>query len=266
MPKYGICQWCVPGENRARKIAFSAELGLEGMELELGSYEDGFDLASEETMAACLQASADHGISLPSLAANALCRHGMSRPESEPAVQEVLHAAVHCAQKLSIPLIQLPSFINGAIANQYDLTQTAKCLRYACDRASEYGIVIGTENALSGEDNLKLLEIVDRQNLSIYFDTRNPKFFANLDGPSVLRSVLPHVCEVHVKDGIDGNECRFLGEGNSGFAESMSTLDEGEYGGWIILENDYQALAKKSKIVVGEAIRQDLDKARILLP
>lgn len=262
MPQFGICQWCMPGRTRVAKIEACAQCGLDGIELDLGPFENGLDLSSGKEMAECCQAAFDHGFQLPSISVNALCTHGMSRPESGPVVREILERAIRCANKMSIRLIQLPSFGNGAIRTNEELVQTAACLTFACDYAADFGITIGTENALSADRNSCLLQQVNRSNLKIYFDTGNPKLFSDLDPAGILRDLISHVCEIHVKDGLDSRNCRFLGEGSTGFAESMETLKSTEYKGWIHLENNYSLLAKSLGISVQHAITKDLEVLR----
>ena len=116
-------------------------------------------------------------------------------------------------------------------------------LRYACDEAQKYGIVITTENLLSSADNLRLVRSVDRKNLSCLFDSRNHKSWMGWNPPDMLRDLIANDLlypEIHVKDGF-GSEISscYLGQGDTGFSETIQILKNNSYSGWLHLENFY---------------------------
>ena len=240
---FGICSWCFPADQETA-CGLAAEIGLDGMEIDIGAIEDGLPLADPDRQRSLLGAAENAGISLPTIGANTLCEHGMSDPSKAKIVQEILSALVKTAAQMEIGLIQLPSFVNGFIRNDDDLEQTAESLRFACRQAAEHGITVGTENALSVKDAQRLLDLVDAANLKIYFDTSNPYWMAGLDTVSMIDTQAPHICEHHVKDQLhigDGTKGKFvpLGEGESSFFDAAKEIVRSGYRGWIHLENSY---------------------------
>jgi sugar phosphate isomerase/epimerase len=239
--KIGICEWAFPlAGPYSCKIA--AALGLEGIELDLGSYEQGFPLANQVAQQAYREAGAQWGISFPSIAINALCAYGMTNPEnSEPRkiALAAIHKGIDAAEALQIPIVQLPSFKDGEIKNETDFQLTAQCLKNACQYAKAKGIVIGTENVLAAEDNLRMLDEVGQANLKIFFDTQNPYLWHKYDVAAMIRKIGLSICEVHVKDGNGIMSGALLGKGESGFEQSLAALREINYSGWLHLENYY---------------------------
>ena len=78
------------------------------------------------------------------------------------------------ALALDIPILQLPSFVKGFITDEAGFQSTVECLRFACEHAQGTDLIVGSENALSTEDQFRLLEGVGYDNFRLYFDTRNP--------------------------------------------------------------------------------------------
>ena len=138
-------------------------------------------------------------------------------------------------------------------------------MRHACHSAEGTDILIGSENVLSLEDQLRLVEEVGHPKLRLYFDTRNPFHIKGYDVAPMLERVYPHVCEVHLKDGVDGGNSTLLGKGNSGFLRSMEVLIQHRYAGWVILENDYRQIAADNGISPEAGIKSDIEFVQSLM-
>lgn len=239
---YGVCIWNLP-KTGPEACFQAAEFGLEGVELDMGSLEDGLPLTDTNLRQAYLAAADETGIVFPTLGANTLCDFGMSRKEKIEAVRQIFAAMVDTAVVMGIPKLQVPSFIDGFITNEDEFRTTVENLRILCDLAAEKGLIVGAENAISAEENLRLASEVDRSNLRFYFDTSNPYWFGGgMDSPGMIPLMSDRICEYHVKDQTDEGGDRFvrLGEGKSSFMESSQALMATDFRGWILLENDYR--------------------------
>ena len=239
----GICQWCLPIEGPyACKVA--ADLGLAGIELELGSNYENSPITRKYVQNAFLEAGEKWGIKFPSLGVNALCTYGASKTNNKDIVRSIIDKAILVASSMNIPLLQIPSFVDGDIKTEDEFINTAEFFKYACDRAKEYNIIVGTENSLSWEENIKLLEMVGRDNIKVYFDTQNPYVCKGYDCSLMVEKLSNNICEVHAKDGVAGKMSNaLLGSGESGFYDTVESLIKHEFKGWVNLENNYYNLA-----------------------
>jgi len=240
--KIGICQWSFPIEGPyACRVA--SELGIEGIELDLGDYERNFPLSNKTIQKAYMEARNTWGIFYPSIAVNTLCNYGMSHPpdtKKGKIALAAIHKGIEAAEALNIPIVQLPSFFDGEIKSKDDFKHTIKCLKFGCEFAMEKGIIIATENALSVEDNKILIKEVGYPNFKIYFDLQNPYFFRGYKVPQMLKELTPYICEIHAKDGTREHlSGALLGKGEADFFASMEILKQLNYTGWINLENYY---------------------------
>lgn len=257
----GICIWCIPASTPEEQLNLAASSGLRGIELEVGSYEDGFAFAPDGYR----EWRDRWDLTYPSIGINALCRYGMSKPAQRKTVEQGLDAVVSAAAALDIPLIQLPSFVDGWIETAEDFDSTVDCLKYVCQRAADHGIFVGTENALSASEQLRLLEKVGCGNLRIYFDTANPWEMADMEAAPILEAVYPHLSEIHLKDGNGKDGPALLGEGMTNVSDSVDVLKAHDYSGWLIVETAYSRIAETTGKPAESLIQQDIETIRGLL-
>lgn len=257
--KIGICVWCIPVQGIENRVQWAAQNGLQGIELDLGEAKDCYPLSRPEIRSQYAELRKRWNIAYPSLAVNAICSYGMSDLSDQAKAKQAIEKAVAAAEALNIPLLQLPSFAKGEIHSEEDFKNTVERLLYACHCAEGTDIMVGSENILSVADQLRLIEQVGHPKLRLYFDTRNPIHMRGFDVAPMLEQVYPHVCEVHVKDGLDSDASTLLGKGNSGFLRSFDVLIQRGYSGWLVLENDYCQIAVDSGISAEDAIKSDLE-------
>ena len=260
--KLGICQWSIPASDVETAFAMAVRVGLKGIEPDLGKVDAGFPLSKPDEKRRYAGLREQYGVVYPALAVNALCDYGMSDASARPVVEQALARAVETAVALDIPIVQLPSFVKGDISTDEDLKNTIACMRFACQQAEGTGVIIGSENALPVDKQMIMLNEVASDHFKIYFDTRNLFAMKDLDSVTILKTMLPWVCQVHIKDGMDGGPSMLLGKGNSGFEASMRVLAAADYDGWLLLENDYIRIAEDTGVSPETALSMDVDIAK----
>jgi sugar phosphate isomerase/epimerase len=265
--KFGICQWSLPLEG-PYACTVAQRLGLEGIQLDMGTWERGLALSRPAVREAWLEMAGQTGIQFPSIATTLADYFDLTAPDGSEDRTIVLHAfdkAVEAAVHMGVGMIMTPTFEKSAVRNEEEFGQLVSFLQYACDRTGEHGLTMATENPLSAADTLRLFREVDRANLRLYFDTQN--YFLHLDADSAALIRELHGLfgdQLHVKDGRNKDlSGALLGEGDSGFAASATALHEVGYDGWIILENYYDREPLRAEDDdPEELIRRDLAIAR----
>lgn len=244
--KLGICNFCVPGTGVFAPQIVS-EMGLDGMSLEFGSYEHGWALSQRRIQELYLDAQQKYGLEYPNIG----CSDGDHVPffarENDPmgkVVNEWITKAVDAAAYMKIPMVFFSNFNASYAAAEEDLEYAAKRYRYLCDYAGDRDIEISCENPLSVEKQLLLVEMVDRKNFSLFYDSDNYTFFTDFKQTDVLAGIYPHMGkQLHVKDSTKGCIANaVLGTGVADFYGSIDYLKKHNYEGWIILENLYELL------------------------
>lgn len=263
--RLGAVAWGLPGGGAyGARTAYLA--GLDGIQLELGSFREGYPLAQREVMEGYLEDRERYGIEFPALVLNDVMEHEFihgTDTENGKIAWEQIAIGVDTAAAMGIERIMIPNFLKNLITGREHIENTAKTLKYACKLAAEKGIWILTENALDWREQIKLLEAVGEKNLKIHFDTQNFKFNFNMDQPEQLRGLYPYMDNVlHVKDGTDAPGNRMLGQGNTDFFRQMDILKERGFEGWIITENYYNLLPLRAGLGAGgqmETLLKDME-------
>ncbi len=240
--KLGVCQWSLPSQDGT--LEATSELGLDGISLLFEGDWKNNSLSNSKTQNAYMKSAEKLNIEFPAIGVNALCAVGMSKKEDQENVKEIYKKVIDIALAMNIKIIQVPSFGAGSINTEGELLQTIENLKYGCNIASKHGIIIGTENALSAEENLKILKQVDYSNLKIYFDTQNPHVVNHYQVPEMVDVLHPYICQIHAKDGKNGIMGNTLvGKGDASFYETIEKFKKYNYSGWVILETSYDSLA-----------------------
>lgn len=248
--KLGICNFCVPGTGVfAPQIV--KEMGLDGMSIEFGSYEHGWPLSQRKLQDLYLDAQQKYGIEYPNVGVSDgdnVPFHARKGTRWDPVVNEEGTRAIDAAAYMKIPFVFFSNFNASGIQNDEDLENTARRYRYFCDYAGEKGISIGCENPNFIEEQKKLIQLVDRSNFYLFFDSCNHACMTDYDIHEILRTLYPHYYpQMHVKDGVKGANAQYLlGTGSTGFGETIDYLKKQNYSGWLIIENLYELLPMRN--------------------
>lgn len=266
--KIGAVAWGLPGGGvYASKIAVMA--GLDGIQLELGSYEAGYPLSQREVIEGYGEDRERYGIEYPAMVLNdVMVNEFINGPETEHGkiAYDQIALAVNVAKQMNIDRIMIPSFLANLITKPEHIRYTRDALKYACRLANKSKILILTENALGYKEQIELLKDVGEPNLKIHFDTQNFKYNFDMDQCEQLEGLYPYMDQVlHTKDGIEHPGDRLLGEGNADFYRQMELLKTKGFEGWIITENYYNLMPLRKGAVGGnqmELLLKDMERIR----
>ena len=208
--------------------------------------EKNFPLANRYTLDLYKEEQAKYGTVFTGIAVNLTDFYAMTAPlgsSDHERVEHALRTAVDAAQYLGAPLIHVPSLhaLKSEVRTDEGLKHTA-------------------------EMQLRQLELVDRENYGIYFDTQNPHAFNGLDAPSLIEPIFNHIPEFHIKDGFDQISTHLIGEGSCDPFRSLAEFDRLGSTGWIILENYFWRVPLWQRGDDPYALlRRDLDTVRTWL-
>lgn len=266
--KIGAVAWGLPGGGSyGPKIAAMA--GLDGIQLELGSYEAGYPLSQREVMEGYIEDRERYGIEYPAIVLNDVMVNEFiegAKTEHGRIAYDQMALAIEVAAQMKIDRIMIPNFLTNLITKPEHIRHTADALKYACRLAKDKNILILTENALDYREQAALLEEVSEPNLKIHFDTQNFKYNFDMDQCEQLEGLYPYMDSVmHTKDGVENPGDRLLGEGNTSFYRQMELLKNKGFEGFIITENYYNLMPLRKQAVGNhqmELLRKDIESIR----
>ncbi|SCP98615.1 TIM barrel protein [Anaerobium acetethylicum] len=250
--KIGAVAWGLPGAGYyAPRIARAA--GLDGIQLELGSYEMGYPLAQELVRKSYIEEGEKYNIAYPAIVLNDVMEHefinGKDTKNTKIALEQI-EIAVETADKMNIRKIMIPNFLKNLITEEQHVENTIETLQFACGVAKKKGIDILTENALDWRRQREVMEKVGHSNLKVHFDTQNFKYNFDMDQCEQLENLFDLMDnQLHTKDGIQFPGGKLLGEGNTLFYDQMKFLKEHHFEGWIIIENYYNMYPLRNDMI-----------------
>lgn len=265
--KFGVCEFSFPCWGPLA-IQMAHEAGFQGMQLaDAGGSQNAYPLNNKRVQSAYLEAAAKYGIELQSIHLYTLVRQGFIRsaPDSPEGreCKESLKKGIIAASEMGIPTVMVEGMRMYGAAQHHHVFEM---YRYAVELAQDYGVQIAMETDIRLEDHFRFLDRFDGK-LKLCFDTHNPVMYGTGHPPDMIRELgRERIDHFHIKESQPDAEgfvtketapIVLLGEGGTFFRESVQTIKDIGYSGWIISETfytrpnlnvngeDYVSLAKK---------------------
>lgn len=218
---------CVVGLDAAKQA------GLEGVQVWAGNAEDELDIHKAETRAKYKAQMAASGLPICSIMLGLLNDFPLATDPRGPAW---LTQCIEAAQDLKIKNILVAFFGKGDLLadkklKEEEFKSVVQRLKAAAPRAKDAGVTLAVENMLSAEQNLRLLEEVNHEAVSLYYDVYNTGITMGYDSPAEIRKLKGRISQIHFKNGD-----RYLDESKPYFEAIAAAVKEISYQGWIVLE------------------------------
>ena len=156
--KIGACDWSLGKAAHVDALAVAAEIGLDGVQVSLGTEADDMGLRRVERQKEYLEASRRTGVALASLAIGELNNVPFkSEPKTIPWVRD----SVAVLGALDLRVVLLAFFHKGDLRGDREgTTETVRRLREIAPAAEKAGVVLGIESWLSAEAHMDILDRV----------------------------------------------------------------------------------------------------------
>lgn len=225
--KIGACEWSLRKEG-PECLAVAKAIGLDGVQVNLGSAGNGMWLRRPEVQQAYRDAAREHGVEIGGLALGELNNIAL---KNDPRAALWLLDSIEVARVLGVKVILVAQFYNGELkGDKAGIDRTVGALQELAPRAQRAGVILGIENYLSAEENLDIVNRVNSPAVQVYYDVGNSTD-KGYDIYRELRMLKGRLCELHFKD------ANFLlGQGRVDFGKVREAVDEIGYRGWIQIE------------------------------
>jgi sugar phosphate isomerase/epimerase len=210
-------------------LALAAKIGFQGVELSFAPAADGVGLALEDN--AMLESYAAESARLGnSIAGTALTESNKVCMVSEKRAQQWLAAAIPITASLKARVILIPFFVQCELKRPSDFDSLVSILKEHAPAAERARVILGLEDYLSAEDNVRIMDRVGSKAVQVYYDLKN-SFDAGRDPYRELRWLTAkRICQIHLKDKA------YLGDGVIDYAKGMKIISEIGYRGFANLE------------------------------
>jgi L-ribulose-5-phosphate 3-epimerase len=233
--RVGMTDWNLGQRGDISKIALAREIGLDGIQVSVQYPTDGKSptLRDAKTQAAYKRAALENGIQICSLA---IGNPGKSRMpmHTSPAFAILLAEAVEVAYNIGTNNILLPILGDSHIdmANQAQVDGFVAMMKEVARYAEKYDVVVGLEDWISAQDNIKLLDAIGSDWVAVYYDAHNivsrvPDIYVE---PKMLGK---RINQIHVKN---ANELLATPGGKMDWQRMSKEFYDIGYRGWYVLE------------------------------
>lgn len=227
--RIGACDWSIGKQSDVNALALAKTLGLDGVQVSLGTVQNGMHLRHKDTQRTFRKAVATYGVEISSLAIGELNNVPY---KSEPETEEWVRDSIYVAKAMGCRVVLLAFFGKGDLrGDEAGIAEVIRRLKKVAPVAEKEDIVLGIESWLSANDLLAIIGKVGSTHVRVYYDVAN----ATEMGYDIYQELRilgsEYVCEVHAKE-----NGALLGQGKIDFRKVRSTLDEIGYKGWVILE------------------------------
>jgi len=228
--KIGACDWSLRKIYDTAAFDTAKQIGLDGVQISMGSAANDMHARRPEIQKSYKEAAERTGLEIVSLAIGEMNSVPL---KSDPRAARWLDDSIDVCTALGLTITMPGCFGAGDLDmnNAKEINHLVEVLKAVAPKAEKQGVVVGLENYLSAEDNMRLIERVGSPAVKVYYDVGNSTDKGR-DIHKEIRTLGKLICEFHFKDGRDP-----LGRGRIDFRQVRDSLDAIGYRGWIVLES-----------------------------
>jgi len=155
---------------------------------------------------------------------------------TDPRAVPWMEQCIDLAKDLGTDNILLAFFAKGDLLHEGQLKEDAfaeavKRIKAAAPRAKDAGVTLAIENYLNAEQNLRMLDAISHEAVSIYYDVYNTGVSMKYDSPAEIRKLSGRISQFHYK-----NADQYLDADRPAFEAVTAAIKDIGYKGWIVLE------------------------------
>jgi L-ribulose-5-phosphate 3-epimerase len=230
--RIGVTDWNLKLSANPESVPKAAELGFQGVQVSFGrQLVDGKMPADRpDLVERYLSLSRQHGISIDGTCVDRLHDNGL---KSDSLAAKWVSDSIRLTKGLKTRVLLLPFFGRWAIQTDVDKQRVGDALRELGPEAEKAGVILGLEDTISAEDNVRIMDRSRAKNVLVYYDVGN----STLAGFDVVKEIRwlgkDRICQFHFKD-----NPHFLGDGNIRFSPIVEAIRDIGWSGWANLETD----------------------------
>ena len=230
--RIGVTDWNLNLGASPEAVSLAAKLGFEGIQISFGRELVGGKMPTDnpETVARYLSLSQQYKIAIDGTCVDKLHDNGL---KSDPLGPQWVLDSIRLTRALGAEVLLLPFFGRWALKTQSEMDHVGDVLRDLGPEAAKAGVVLGLEDTISAEDNVRIMERSRSASVKVYYDVGNSTE-AGFDPVKEIRWLgKDRICQFHLKD-----NPHYLGEGKIPFVPIMRAIRDIQFSGFANLETD----------------------------
>src|SRR6266700_1599165 len=226
----GVTDWNLQRTGKLEAVTLAKSLGFDGVQISLGRkpIDDKLPLDNAGIQAEYLQKSRQESIPLDGTCLDIL---HVNYLKNDKLGQRWVADGIGITQKLGARVMLLPFFGKGALTTHAEMDFVGDALKELAAEAEKAQVILGLEDTISAEDNVRILDRVKSKAALVYYDVGNSTN-AGFDPVKEIRWLgKQRICQIHLKD-----NPHYLGEGKIDIPAVMQAIADIGFQGFANLE------------------------------
>jgi len=230
--RIGVTDWNLEKGADPAAVPLAARLGFDGVQVSFGRkiVDDKMPLDKPEMLVRYLNLSRQYKIPIDGTCVDRLHDNGLKNDKL--AIKWVLDS-IRLTKALNSKVLLLPFFGQRALQTRDEMDYLGDVLRDLGPEAENAGVILGLEDTISAEDNVRIMERSRSKSVLVYYDVGN----STKAGFDVVKEIRwlgkDRICQFHLKD-----NPHYLGEGSIQFPPIMQAIRDIGFTGYANLETD----------------------------
>jgi len=228
----GVTDWNLKLGAKPEAVALAAQLGFDGVQISFGRRitEGKMPLDDPEIIARYLRLSREHKIPIDGTCVDRLHDNGL---KSDPLAAKWVTDSIRLTKALGTNVLLVPFFGKWAIEQPDEMNHVGDALREIAPEAEKAGVILGLEDTISAENNVRIMDRARSKNVLVYYDVGNSTH-AGFDVVKEIRWLgKDRICQFHLKD-----NPHYMGEGTIPFDQVARAIRDIGFAGFANLETD----------------------------
>jgi L-ribulose-5-phosphate 3-epimerase len=230
--RIGVTDWNLYLGASTDAVPLAAKLGFEGVQVSFGrELADGkLPVDNPETVAKYKALSKEYKIPIDGTCVDRLHDNGLKSDKLAP---KWVSDSIRLTKELDTRVLLLPFFGKWGLQTPAEMNYVGDALRELAPEAEKAGVILGLEDEISAEDNVRIMDRSDSKNVLVYYDVGN----STKAGFDVVKEIRwlgkDRICQFHLKD-----NPHFLGEGQIKFEPILHAIHDIGFSGFANLETN----------------------------
>ncbi|MCW5976659.1 MAG: sugar phosphate isomerase/epimerase [Bryobacteraceae bacterium] len=231
--RIGVMDGVLKQSSRPEAVAAAKSFGVEGLQVTLGRPAEGksrLPLDDAALQSSYLTEAKKHGIPLNATYIDILHVHCL---KDDPLAPKLVQKGIDITRKLDAGILMTVFFGKCSVLNANELVYVSGLFKELAREAEKAGVILGFENLLSAEGNMRAVDLVGSEAFKIYYDVGNSTNRVGVDAPAEIRRMgKDRICQFHFKD--EG----YLGAGKVNFPAVLDAIHAIGFQGFANLETN----------------------------
>jgi len=230
--RIGVTDWNLNLGASPDALPLAARLGFDGVQVSFGRkiVDDRMPLDNPEILVRYLNLSRQYNIPIDGTCVDRLHDNGL---KNDKLAVKWVQDSIRLTKALNSKVLLLPFFGQRALQTRDEMDYVGDVLRDLGPDAEKAGVMLGLEDTISAEDNVRIMERSRSKNVLVYYDVGN----STKAGFDVVKEIRwlgkDRICQFHLKD-----NPHYLGEGSIQFPPIMQAIRDIGFTGYANLETD----------------------------